>query len=335
MIRNDYRRALILLRSAIRGMSGHVRLERRTLGGSMRFSVAGAGASDTLRAVLMRRGKGGWTAVPMGALHVDTRGQAGLTWTFDPRNIEGHALEEYPVVSVVRVGKGGAVEPALSGFVNGSEEVDWLQAMSSVRALYRGPAVPQAPQAAEPAAEPEVAPATEPEAAPETEPVGGLPEPEEAEPVQNEEEQTEVLESPEPAEPEQTPEQTEVREAREEAPEAEGPPLAHQLLALDITIPWPEPVEPLRALFMELPACVPFDADGYTFVRAPLPGSGKAYSLVGVRVEDEQPTSVCYGIPGTFAPEPPAGLDGYMWRGEGVSGWWVVFVDAVTGEEVP
>jgi hypothetical protein len=64
MIRNDYRRALILLRSAIRGMSGHVRLERRTLGGSMRFSVSGAGASDTLRAVLMRRGKGGWTAVP-------------------------------------------------------------------------------------------------------------------------------------------------------------------------------------------------------------------------------------------------------------------------------
>ncbi len=168
-----------------------------------------------------------------------------------------------------------------------------------------------------------MAPATEPEAAPETEPVGGLPEPEEAEPVQNEEKQTEVLESPEPAEPEQTPEQTEVQEAREEAPEAEGPPLAHQLLALDITHSLAGAVEPLRALFMELPACVPFDADGYTFVRAPLPGSGKAYSLVGVRVEDEQPTSVCYGIPGTFAPEPPAGLDGYMWRGEGVSagGW--------------
>ncbi len=179
-----------------------------------------------------------------------------------------------------------------------------------------------------------MAPATEPEAAPETEPVGGLLEPEEAEPVQNEEEQTEVLESPEPAEPEQTPEQTEVQEAREEAPEAEGPPLAHQLLALDITIPWPEPVEPLRALFMELPACVPFDADGYTFVRAPLPGSGRPihWWVCGWR------TSSRLGLlrlPGTFAPEPPAGLDGYMWRGEGVSGWWVVFVDAVTGEEVP
>ena len=68
---------------------------------------------------------------------------------------------------------------------------------------------------------------------------------------------------------------------------------------------------------------------------APLPGNGNAYSLVGVRVEDERPTSVCYGIPGTFALEPPVGLDGYMWRGSDVGGWWVTFVDALTGEEVP
>ncbi len=139
MIRNDYRRALILLRSAVKGMSGHVRLERRTLGGSLRFSVSGAGTSDDLRALILRKGKGGWTAVPMGSLRVDNRGQAGMTWTFDPRNIDGYALEDYPVVAIVRMDKGGVAEPVMSGFLAGSTDVDWVQAMSSARAAFRRP----------------------------------------------------------------------------------------------------------------------------------------------------------------------------------------------------
>lgn len=303
MIRNDYRHALILLRSSVKGMSGHVRLERRTLNGSMRFSVSGAGTSDNLRALLMRKGKNGWTGVQMGALHVDNRGQAGLNWTFDPRNIEGAALEDYPVVAVVQL-KNGQAEPAMSGFVNGSTDVDWAQAMSAARAMYRRPEAQQVSW---------IPPAKEP--------VGGLPE------SQSGQQPTEVQEM----EPKEAREPTEVQEPYGE--ESQKP--AGFLLALDISIPWPEPVEPLRALFQQLPACTPFPADGYTFVCAPLPGNGQAHSLVGVRVEDEKPTSVCYGIPGIFAPEPPAGLDGYMWRGSGVNGWWIIFIDALTGEEVP
>lgn len=38
MIRNDYRRALIMLRALEKGYSGHVRLERRTLRGNMQFA---------------------------------------------------------------------------------------------------------------------------------------------------------------------------------------------------------------------------------------------------------------------------------------------------------
>lgn len=336
MIRNDYRRALILMRSAVKGMSGHVRLERRTLAGSMRFSVTGAGSSDNLRALLLRKGKSGWAAVPMGALHVDNRGQAGLTWTFDPRNIEGFTLEDYPVVAIVKAGGNGTAEPVMSGFVNGSADVDWGQAMSAARAAWRRPAEP-ASSAGVLQLQPQEVQAGE---AAEPEPVGGLPEAEEP----TAQEPTEVQESPyettpEPTEGEAQP--TEVQSPGEPAP-AEGiadeescsrGPAAEQM-ALDITVPWPEPIEPLRMLFQQLPACVPFPADGYTFVRAPLPGSGRAYSMIGVRVEDERPTSVCYGIPGTFALEPPAGLDGYMWRGEGSSGWWVTFIDALTGEEI-
>lgn len=331
MIRNDYRRALILLRSAVKGMSGHVRLERRTLGGSMRFSVAGAGAKDNLRAFLLRKGKNGWAATAMGALHVDNRGQAGLTWTFDPRNIEGYTLEEYPVVAVVQLGKNGAVEPAMSGFLGSSTEVDWVQAMSAARALYRRPADQSTVEAKQ------AAPETESPAG--VEPVGGLPEAlpgetgTEAQPEAPEEQPEgaqSVEEAPSPA------------ETQPEAPEAQTPETGEAsrqpaclIMALDINTAWPETVEPLRMLFQQLPACSPFPADGYTFVCAPLPGNGQAYSLVGVRVEEERPVSVCYGIPGTFAPEPPAGLDGYMWRGSGVNGWWVTFVDALTGEEVP
>ncbi len=334
MIRNDYRRALILLRSAVKGMSGHVRLERRTLNGSMRFSVAGAGTSDNLRALLLRKGKGGWSAVPMGALHVDNRGQAGLTWTFDPRNIEGYALEDYPVVAVVQQNKNGAVEPAMSGFLNGSAEVDWVQAMSAARAIYRRStkevqqAVPVVPETA-------LESDTEPEA------VGGLPEAET--PVgANETGQEETADQNPETDGMQVPTGDDEKQTEAQAPEAQMPEMGENepqpaalSLALDIEIPWPDPVEPLRMLFQQLPACQPFAADGYTFVCAPLPGNGQARSLVGIRVEDERPTSVCYGIPGTFGPEPPAGLDGYMWRGNGVSGWWVIFVDALTGEEVP
>lgn len=336
MIRNDYRRALILLRSAVKGMSGHVRLERRTLAGSMRFMVTGAGSSDNLRALLLRKGRDGWAAAPIGALHVDNRGQAGLTYSFDPRNIEGHALEDYPVVAVVRLGKAGVVEPAMSGFVNGSAEVDWAQAMAAARALYRHPgqgANETAPEAGR--AQPTYAQGVESA----WEPVGGLPEGETfADSVETFEPQPQTPESqiPEevsPSEELQQPETDLPSDAEAQPSEEAEPQPAGQLLALDIAVPWPEAIEPLRALFQQLPACEPFPADGYTFVCAPLPGNGRATSLVGVRVEDERPVAVCYGIPGVFAAEPPAGLDGYMWRGSGVNGWWVTFIDALTGEE--
>ena len=41
MNRNDYRRAFIMLRPSLPGYSGHVRLERRTMMGSMYFTASG------------------------------------------------------------------------------------------------------------------------------------------------------------------------------------------------------------------------------------------------------------------------------------------------------
>ena len=42
MLKNDYRRALIMLRALAEGVSGYVRLERRTLIGTLQFTINGA-----------------------------------------------------------------------------------------------------------------------------------------------------------------------------------------------------------------------------------------------------------------------------------------------------
>ena len=57
--RNDYRRALLMLRSLKTGVSGYVRLERRTLMGTLQFTVNGAPVGTDLYAILLHRTNGG------------------------------------------------------------------------------------------------------------------------------------------------------------------------------------------------------------------------------------------------------------------------------------
>ena len=84
MMRNDYRRALILLRSNASSYSGHVRLERRTLMGSMYFVVQAPEAAENLRAALVGRDRNGYYACALGQFRRDSRGQAVLSHSFDP-----------------------------------------------------------------------------------------------------------------------------------------------------------------------------------------------------------------------------------------------------------
>ena len=63
MIRNDYRRALIMLRALEKGYSGHVRLERRTLRGNMQFSITAPSGGELHAAILAR--KSGTYAAPL------------------------------------------------------------------------------------------------------------------------------------------------------------------------------------------------------------------------------------------------------------------------------
>ena len=94
MLRNDYRRAMIMLRGLEKGMGGFIRLERRTLMGSMQFTVSGSPQGMMLNAVMLSQKGGQWSVAPLGTMRRDSRGQAGLTWSFDPRNIQGKTLED-------------------------------------------------------------------------------------------------------------------------------------------------------------------------------------------------------------------------------------------------
>ena len=101
---------------------------------------------------------------------------------------------------------------------------------------------------------------------------------------------------------------------------------AGQQLALeDPTAEWPPSIEPLRKLFFASEAVVPFAAEDYVFIRAPLPEEcGISSCLIGISCEGGLPNRVCYAIPSAYSPEPPAGLEGYVWRGDRTRGYWVI-----------
>lgn len=135
MMKNDYRRALIMLRALEPGLSGYVRLERRTLMGTMQFNVSGLRTTDSLQAVLAARTPTGWKIVHIGTLGQNQRGQAGLNWTFDPRSIEGLPLERYAALLVLALGEDGC-RTLLTGYVNGSVRLDWQRVEDAACASY-------------------------------------------------------------------------------------------------------------------------------------------------------------------------------------------------------
>ncbi|MDO4867120.1 MAG: hypothetical protein Q4C10_11250 [Clostridia bacterium] len=110
----------------------------------------------------------------------------------------------------------------------------------------------------------------------------------------------------------------------DEAPAA--PPLrtAAKVLGLDITRPWPGCLEPLRRLFATQAPLEDAPDGEHVYVRAPMPDkSGFDACLVGLRASNGAPVNLRYALPARRSPEPPPGLDGYRWLGDGESGWWV------------
>ena len=138
MMRNDYRRALILLRGNAPGYSGHVRLERRTLMGSMYFLTQTPSGCPLLRAALVGRSRDAYYACALGELRRDGRGQAVLSYAFDPRNLCGRELEQYQLIAIT-CAQGSECSILLYGYVNGHTEMNWAGVRRALCGLYADP----------------------------------------------------------------------------------------------------------------------------------------------------------------------------------------------------
>lgn len=290
MANQEYRRSLIMLRGLEKGYSGHARLERRVLNGTLDFTVGGSRSGEVLTAAMLGPRGGKWTARTMGTLREDGRGQRGLFTSFDPRNLAGLDLSEETALVVARLAD-NRVTPVLYGYINGSRPMDWTaiqRALEEAYLLSSAQAEPQAP----------------PESVPDSE-------------AQTVPQQTVTAAEPETAS----------ESAPEAEPEAKPLPAGAQL-DLDLTKPWPADVESLRVLFLTQPPYESLAVDGYVFVRAAMAEeTGIDHCAVGIRAENGEVTGVCYAIPMAYSPEPPAGLEGYHWIGDQNRGWWTTCDD--------
>ena len=318
MIKNDYRRAFIMLRPAAAGYGGHARLERRTLTGSLYFIVTAPEGAGPLAAALVGRQGGDYYAAVLGEFTRDRRGQLTLAVPFDPRAIDGRPPEAYWWVAVADAASGATV---LTGNVDGSREVDPAALEWAVRAALiparDAPAAdlpePGEPEPAEMESDVKIYRSSRNRAA-EAVPANA----EVAPPPVSENVPTEIAPTPLPS-PEEV--LAEVREGQCEPPQSVAPPqTAAQTLGLDITTPWIEPAEPLRRLFAtQAPAESPLAAEGFVYVATVLPQGGDC--LTGLRAAGGRITGIRYALPGAYAPEPPAGLEDYAWND---AGYWVL-----------
>lgn len=294
MMRNDYRRALILLRGNEGGYSSHVRLERRTQMGSMYFQVQAMPDCAQMRAALVGRDKKGYYACKIGDLQMGSRGQAVLSYSFDPRNICGHVLEEYQLIIISCADDDCSI--VLWGNVCGHADVNWERVKTALCGLYADGIARQESVQAIP---PENTPA----------PAASVQE------IQ-EEIREEILDE----------QQDVIEDIIDNDPDR--PQTAGEILNIDMNLPWPESIEPVRSLFqVSVPMENPPDEE-YTYIAAAMPPeSGYAYSAIGVRVQDGAPASVRYGLPAAWTASPPAGLEDYSWAGDGNRGWWMIQID--------
>lgn len=371
-----------MLRSLKSGVSGYVRLERRTLTGSLQFTLNGISTSGEQTAVLLRREGGSWRAVRLDSFGAPRYGQTGLIWKFDPRNIAGHTLEDYGLVAVGEL-QNGSCDLLLCGCLNGHVDADWAQIREAVCRLLSpvrvsGADIPpiadkEAPDdSPESSDQPQILPELSQErpvypggdsatAQPAPEDAGNDASPgDAAETASHSPEESEASAQKTAAEPDartvspaseecdisvqissaepdilDTPAQS--ADALYDLParkalyaDETSAPTAGDLLALsDPSAVWPESIEPLRSLFFASQPVVPFESDGYVFVRAPLPEeTGLEACLVGVKAQNGAPVGVCYAIPAASrTPEPPAGLEDYVWRDGDSQGYWVVCED--------
>lgn len=326
-MKNEYHRALIMLRPIVPGYSGHVRWERRTLMGRMYFIVQAPENQGELLAMLTGEKKNERYGAKLGQLRRDGRGQATLAYSFDPRSIEGRPLEDYDRVMIVQKEKEGC-RVVLAGNLNGSTGTDFdgAQAVACER-LSEGKTLAwdlYEPSESEPENEPKIQLSDESKAV--LEDTGSVDlvetEPSDGEIVAAEDDENEISSDP-------------LNVSADDATHADSV-AAQRLYGIDIHQPWGSVLEGVRQYFATLPS-VPVDLPGdFVYVQAPMPeGSGYPHVLIGLSVQDGQIRAVRYALPGAYAPQPPVGLENYTFQTGNDGQWWVLTVDPKTGNPLP
>ena len=350
MQKNEYRRALIMLRSLRGGYAGHARQEQRTLMGDL-YITASAPEAGELRAALAGSSRGGWFAADAGTLRRDSRGQAAGRFHYDPRNVAGRDMDAYSQLLILA--PNGDV--ALAGSLRGGQ-VDWAAMLEAVRNLFRraeeyadtlpeaetaaenGPEAPENPEgdAAQGGSNPWIFPAPAAEAgeqapakAPETEAQENAvdaPEPAEEAPGDGGIAPETPAPEPERSSPWIVPAPAEKAEgqAAGNAPEAEPEPSAPEDGADAADAGEGD------SCAMSLP-----EKEGYVFVRVPVPvGCGYSCAAIGLRREGDRVAGVCYALPGGPQAEPPAGMEDYAWQAFDGRGWWLSCMEIPAPAEV-
>ena len=124
MLKNDYRREMILLRPLEEGISGFCRLEARLSRASITYNIrAQRGFGGRLVAVLAGARNGRWQIAVGGEIRADALGQAGYYWELDPRAVNGLALENYALIGVAVDGPEARL--LLAGRQDKTREPDW------------------------------------------------------------------------------------------------------------------------------------------------------------------------------------------------------------------
>lgn len=97
---------------------------------------------------------------------------------------------------------------------------------------------------------------------------------------------------------------------------------------------WPEEAQDLRILFERGEPYAQIDLPGWHFVRVPNASFDKE-SILGALEKDGRVVQTACLYQGEEAPEPPPGLDGYVYARNIGDGYWTQWRDYVYTEERP
>lgn len=336
MDQTQFSRQLIVLRAIINGYTGHARLFNCPTGQELELRVQTPGGMRALYAAVVERCEQGYRGCPLGALTVDERGQG--TGAF---SLAGVGVT--PEILAVVEQSGDNCLLAMSGFLSGSRDVNW----AGVRSAACEAVALNACSGCTPGIQPRDADS----AATELPGESTSDEPEDDREWSDDarsDNRDDCERSDDSRSDDRDEDDNERRDdsrsdrmrpesnrhsvgSRSEASHA--PVSAVETAGIARDCDWPEEIAALAPLFASQPAVTPFAGSRYTFIAVPASEAQPAF-FAGIWATDGYPRRAAYAIRGDSPTLQPQGLEGFLWRPADDGGYWVTYIDAMTGQPV-